>query len=198
MFIALEGSAPTISGGNTELNADYRNYYVQRALRLAAHPKMYHRGPAMGSIGASRINIRVMADAATSFIAANSGKVFMVGWSRGAAACIQAAYDLKRSGGKRVDAMFLFDPVDMDTSTDDNLDYIPDSVISVYHATATDKNWFWSRVFPTCGKTQAPGVRVTRASFNTSHSGIAGGPDGDHGSWDWMKNHMLNNGVFRI
>ncbi|MCY7346336.1 MAG: hypothetical protein LH614_08975 [Pyrinomonadaceae bacterium] len=196
MFIALEGSAPTISGGNTELNVDYKDYYVQKALGLAGDPKMYHRGPAAGSFGISMINVRKMATAATIFIAANSGKVFMVGWSRGAAACIQTAHDLKRSGGKKIDAMFLFDPVDMDSSTDDNLDFIPDSVISVYHATATQKNR-WVNIFPTCGKTQASGVNAVRGYFNTSHSGIAGGPDGDAGSWRWMHTYMLKENALR-
>ena len=195
MLIALEGSAKTIEGGKNETGGAYQNYYVQRTYRLAHDPKMYHRGPAAGSFGFSMINIRKMADAATAFIGANSGKVFLVGWSRGAAACIQAAHDLKKTGGKKIDAMFLFDPVDMDTSTDDNLNFIPDSVINVYHATATKKGKIIN-IFPTCGKTQASGVNAVRGFFDTSHGGIAGGPDGDKGSWDWMYNHMLNNKVF--
>lgn len=195
MLIALEGSSPTIKGEKNETGGDYVLYYVQRTLRLAPEPKMYHRGPAAGSISSSMINIRVMADAATNFINTHSGKVFMVGWSRGAAACIQTAHDLKRSGGKKIDAMFLFDPVDMDSSTDDNLNFIPDSVINVYHATATKKSKYFN-IFPTCGKTQASGVNAIRGYFDTSHSGIAGGPDGDAGSWDWMFNYMLSNNVF--
>jgi len=193
MFIALEGSAKTISGGKNETGGAYKDYYVQKALRLAYDPKMYHRGPAAGSFSFSKINIRIMADAATNFIRQNSGKVFLVGWSRGAAACIQVAHDLKKSGG-RIDAMFLFDPVDMDSSTDNDLNFIPDSVANVYHATATKKSKIIN-IFPTCGKTQASGVNAIRGYFNTSHSGIAGGPDGDAGSWNWMYNHMINNGA---
>lgn len=195
MLIALEGSAKTIEGGKNETGGQYNDYYVQKTLRLAPTPKMYHRGPAAGSFGYSMINIRVMANAATTFIGSNGGKVFLVGWSRGAAACIQAAHDLKKSGGKKIDAMFLFDPVDMDSSTDDNLDFIPDSVINVYHATATKKSRFIN-IFPTCGKTQASNINAVRGYFDTSHSGVAGGPDGDDGSWGWMYNHMLRSGVF--
>ena len=195
MLIALEGSAKTISGGRNETGGAYENYYVQKTYRLSPDPKLYHRGPAAGSFSVSMINIRKMANAATKFISEHNGKVFMVGWSRGAAACIQTAHDLKKSGGKKIDAMFLFDPVDMDSSTDDNLDYIPESVINVYHATATQKSSFVN-IFPTCGKTQAPGVNAIRGYFDTSHSGVAGGPDGDAGSWKWMHNYMQISGVF--
>lgn len=194
MFIALEGSAPTIQGAPNQTGGRYANYYVQRAYRMAGDPKMYHQGPAAGSISASMINIRVMANAATRFIGANTGKVFMIGWSRGAAACIQTAHDLKRSGAGRIDAMFLFDPVDMDTSTDDDLNFIPDSVSVVYHATATRKSR-WINIFPTCGRNEAAGVRAVRANFDTSHGGIAGGPDGDAGSWQWMLAGMRAEGA---
>ena len=194
MFIALEGSAPVIEGGNNELRPRYENYYVQRAYRQAPNPKMYHQGPAAGSFGISQINIRVMADAATAFIRQNSGKIFLIGWSRGAAACIQVAHDLKRAGNTKIDAMFLFDPVDMDTSTNSDLNFIPDSVINAYHATATQKSNFIN-IFPTCGRNNAAGVNVERGYFNCSHGGIAGGPDGDAGAGAWMWNFMRREGA---
>ena len=200
MFIALEGSAPTIEGGVNQTGGRYKDYYVQQAYRAAKNPKMYHQGPAAGSIPISMINIKIMAKAATTFIAANTGKIFMVGWSRGAAACIQTAHDLKQSGSTRkIDAMFLFDPVDMDTSTNSNLDFIPDSVINVYHATALVKPntlWLFPTIFPTCGKTAASGVNVVRGYFNTTHGGIAGGPEGDAGSRAWMWSYMNKEGAF--
>lgn len=197
MLIALEGSAMVISGSKNETGGEYKNYYVQKTHGLAKNvPRYYHRGPAAGSIRWSMINIKKMAEAAVNFINQNKGKVFMVGWSRGAAACIQTAHYLKRANnGKKIDAMFLFDPVDMDTSTSDNLDFIPDSVINAYHATATKKSKIIN-IFPTCGKKNAPSVNAVREYFNTTHSGVAGGPDGDDGSWDWMHRYMLQNDVF--
>ncbi len=190
MLVALEGSSPTISGEN-----NYK-YYVWDYYRLTSQsPKIYELGPAMFSMDGSLINIRKMANKATAFINANSGKVFLVGWSRGAAACIQTAHNLKSQGGKKIDAMFLFDAVDQDTSTNSDLNYIPDSVKNVYHAVATDKDWFWRRIFPTCGQTAASGVNLVKKEFHVSHGGVAGADGDDKGSRAWMDKHIRSEGV---
>jgi len=83
-------------------------------------------------------NIREIANKAGSFISAHSGPVFLIGWSRGAAACIQVAHNLARSG-RKVEAMFLFDAVDQDLSTNSDLNFIPSSVKNGYHAIAIKK-----------------------------------------------------------
>jgi hypothetical protein len=190
MLVALEGSSPTIRGEN-----NYKFYVWQYYNNTVQRPKLYEVGPAMFSMSDSLVNIRKMANKATAFINANSGKVFLVGWSRGAAACIQVAHDLKRQGGKKIDAMFLFDAVDQDTSTNSDLNYIPDSVTNVYHAIATDKNWFWRRIFPTCGKTAASGVNLVKREFHVSHGAIAGTEGDDGGSKAWMDNYLKAEGV---
>ncbi len=193
MLVALEGSSPTISGSN-----NYK-YYVWDVYRITKQaPKIYKEGPAAISTTGSPINIRKMADAATTFIKSNSGPIFLIGWSRGAAACIQTALDLKRSGyANKIEAMFLFDAVDQDGSTSDFLNFIPDNVSNVYHAIATDKSWLDRRLFPTCGRTKADGVNLVPQEFHTSHGGIAGADakKGDAGSWQWMSNHMQRYGV---
>lgn len=189
MLIALEGSSPTIDGENN------RKYYVWQIYQQTKQAdKIYKEGPAMFSMTGSLINIRKMADAATAFIRANQGSVYLVGWSRGAAACIQVAHDLKRSGGRKVDGMFLFDAVDQDTSTNSDLNFIPDSVVNVYHAIAVRKSWMDKKIFPTCGQTAAPSVNLIMRGFNTTHGGIAGTTD-DAGSKDWMWNHLRTHGV---
>ena len=193
MLVALEGSSPTIAGSN---NYKYYVWNVYQTTKQA--PKIYKEGPAAVSWGPSPINIRKMATAATTFIKANSGAIFLVGWSRGAAACIQTALDLKRSGyANKIEAMFLFDAVDQDGSTDDFLNFIPDNVTNAYHAIATDKSWLDRRLFPTCGRTAASGVNLVAQTFHTSHGGIAGADKakGDAGSWIWMKNHLQSHGV---
>lgn len=190
MLIALEGSSPTISGEN-----NYK-YYVWQVYRDTKQgQKIYREGPAAVSWGPSPINIRKMANAACSFIGSNSGPLFLIGWSRGAAACIQVALDLHRGKGTTVDAMFLFDAVDQDGSTSDFLNYIPGNVTNVYHAVATKKSWMDRQLFPTCGATAAPGVNVVAKNFETSHGGIAGAGDGDAGSKEWMWGHLKSQGV---
>ena len=142
-----------------------------------------------------------MANDGTAFIRtakqANAGeKIFLVGWSRGAAACIQVALDLDRAGYEpKIDALFLFDAVDQDGSTPDFLNYIPKNVINVYHAIATGKSWFDRQIFPTCGKTHANGVNVVEHSFNTTHGGVAGAGETDAGSRVWMWNNFRTEGV---
>jgi pimeloyl-ACP methyl ester carboxylesterase len=190
MLIALEGSSPTIRGEN---NYKYYVWEIYRSTKESS--RIYVEGPAAVSWEYSPVNIRKMADKATAFIRANSGKIFLVGWSRGAAACIQVALDLSRSGSIKVDAMFLFDAVDQDGSTSDFLNFIPGNVINVYHAVATKKGWVDQQLFPTCGNTAAPGVNVVARNFNTTHGGVAGAGDSDAGSREWMWNHLQNEGI---
>lgn len=189
MLVALEGSSPTIDGEN-----NYK-YYVWEAYSITNQaPKIYVPGPAMFSMSGSQINIYKMAQKACSFIAGATGKVFLIGWSRGAAACIQTAYDLKGKG-KTVDAMFLLDAVDQDTSSNSDLDRIPDNVTNVYHAIATKKSWLDRQIFPTCGKQAAPGVNFEKKNFNTSHGGIAGAGDDDAGSKIWLWEKLRQEGI---
>jgi pimeloyl-ACP methyl ester carboxylesterase len=191
MLVALEGSSPTIFGAN-----NYK-YYVWNVYRDTGEtPKLYVEGPAAISWGASPVNIRKMADKATAFIRANTGKIFLVGWSRGAAACIQTALDLDRSSfDRKIDAMFLFDAVDQDGSTSDFLNFIPGNVGKVFHAIATKKSWRDRQLFPTCGQTHAPEVQMFAQTFETTHGGIAGAGNNDAGSRRWMWSHLKAEGV---
>jgi len=188
MLIALEGSSPTIAGAN-----NYKYYVWDIYCSSPDVNCIYVEGPAAISWGPSPVNIRKMANKATTFIAGNSGPLFLVGWSRGAAACIQVAYDL--GPGKTIDAMFLFDAVDQDGSTNSDLNYIPNNVKTVYHAIATKKSWLDRQIFPTCGRTAGKDVNFVKENFHTSHGGIAGAGEDDAGSKRWMWRHLRNEGV---
>lgn len=191
MLVALEGSSPTTEGAN-----NYKYYVWDVYQHTKQSPKIYKEGPAAVSMIGSPINIRKMANAASAFIKANSGPIFLIGWSRGAAACIQTALDLKRSGyANKIEAMFLFDAVDQDGSTNDFLNFIPGNVNNAYHAIATDKSWTDRRLFPTCAKTAAAGVNLVTRNFHTSHGGIAGAGEDDAGSREWMWNHLRTQNV---
>lgn len=190
----MEGSSPTIFGENN------RRYYVWIAHQETRQsPKTYIPGPATISWSLSSINIRRMADQAAQFIRGHSGPIFLIGWSRGAAACIQVALDLKRgSFSRNIEAMFLFDPVDQDGSTGDFLDTIPSNVANCYRARALKKEGIWARVFPTCGNRYERGVNYVSEDFNTTHGGIAGtegGTNGDGGAGNWMWTHMSRHSV---
>lgn len=192
MLVALEGSSPTIRGENN------RKYYVWEAYQNTkqAPNRIYVPGPAAISWGPSGINIRKMANKATEFIKGHSGPIFLIGWSRGAAACVQTALDLQRSGySQNIQALFLFDAVDQDGSTSDFLNFIPGNVVNAYHAIATGKSWMDRQLFPTCARTAAPSVNLVTKDFNTTHGGVAGAGDTDAGSHEWMWNHLRSHGV---
>jgi pimeloyl-ACP methyl ester carboxylesterase len=194
MLAALEGSSPTIDGEN-----NYK-YYVWMAYQSTKQsPKKYLPGPATFSTVGSQINIDTMARDTIQFIKASQGSIFLIGWSRGAAACIQVALNLKRENySRKIDAMFLFDPVDQDGSTSDYLNTIPNSVVNCYRARATKKKGIWKMIFPTCGNNFEQGVNYVTEDFNTSHGGIAGtegGTNGDGGAGNWMWTHMARHGV---
>lgn len=194
MLGALEGSSPTIFGENNN------KYYVWQAhMQTKQGKSIYIPGPATISTVGSPINIRKMADKAVQFIKGCDEPIFLIGWSRGAAACIQVAMDLKRAGfGRKIDAMFLFDPVDQDGSTGDFLNTIPSNVANCYRAKALKKEGVWTKIFPTCGNLHENGVNYMNRDFNTTHGGIAGtegGTKGDDGAGNWMWTNMAAHGV---
>ena len=194
MLTALEGSSPTIFGENN------KKYYVWIAyMQTKQGKKIYIPGPAAISMPGSLINIRKMADKAVAFIKGHNEPIHLIGWSRGAAACIQVALDLKRAGfDRKIEAMFLFDPVDQDCSTGDFLNTIPDNVVNCYRAKALKKEGVWSKVFPPCGNLYEKGVNYVSRDFNTTHGGIAGtegGTKGDDGAGNWMWTNMAMHGV---
>ncbi|NJM52575.1 MAG: hypothetical protein HC846_03730 [Blastocatellia bacterium] len=123
----------------------------------------------------------------------------MIGWSRGAAACVQVALNLKREKySKKIEAIFLFDPVDQDGSTGDFLNVVPNNVLNCYRARATKKEGIWGKIFPTCANTFETGVNYVSRDFNTSHGGISGtegGTNGDAGAGNWMWTNMAKHGV---
>lgn len=191
MLVALEGSSPTIFGEN-----NYK-FYVWDAYRTSRQgSRRYIEGPAAISWGPSPVNIRKMANEATQYIRGHSGPIFLIGWSRGAAACVQVALDLNRSNfSRKIEALFLFDAVDQDGSTSDFLNFIPGNVENAYHAIATKKDGADKHLFPTCARLASSSVNHKEKPFHTTHGGIAGAGDDDAGSKLWMWRKLRHHGV---
>jgi pimeloyl-ACP methyl ester carboxylesterase len=191
MLVALEGSSPTIQGEN-----NYKYYVWEIYQNTLQSRSLYIEGPAAISWSPSGVNIRTMSDEATAFINASPNEpVYLVGWSRGAAACVQVALDLNSTNRRRIEAMFLFDAVDQDGSTDYFLNYIPGNVANAYHAIATNKGWMDRQIFPTCAQTTAPSVNLVAERFHATHGGIAGAGETDGGSREFMWPHLRSHGV---
>lgn len=225
MLVALEGSSPTTKGENNNQYYVWMAYQTtkQTPKKYIKGPATISDGgitdnvtkgvgvinPIIGlgsryllrdrGIGGGQININTMSTEAVSFIRSSSGSIFLIGWSRGGAACIQVALNLKRQNyAQKIEAMFLFDPVDQDGSTGDFLNVIPNNVINCYRAKATKKEGMDKKIFPTCGNTYEPGVIFVTRDFYTTHGGIAGtegGTNGDAGAGNWMWTNMAKHGV---
>ncbi|MBC7797192.1 MAG: hypothetical protein H7Z37_10000, partial [Pyrinomonadaceae bacterium] len=86
-----------------------------------------------------------------------------------------------------------FDAVDRDTSTSSDLNFIPDNVVNVYHAIATDKNLATRHIFKTCGRIAAAGVKLNEKLCDATHGGVAGNKD-DDGAGNWVKGSIHDGG----
>ena len=112
-------------------------------------------------------------------------KVFLTGYSRGGAAVINAAHQLKRKGVE-VHCMLLFDAVDRSTMGD--TDEIPNNVNWVFHA-MRDPRAGSRESFGNCGTKAAPGVTYYSKQFFCTHGGMGGTPwdkAGDSGKIEEM------------
>jgi hypothetical protein len=105
-------------------------------------------------------------------------KVYLTGYSRGAATVIDAAAHL-RKWEIIVEAMFLFDAVNRLSRLD--AEFIPGNVRYCYHA-IRDPETNSRRSFGSCGLWAEEGVeRFELRSFFTTHGGVGGTPWGESG-----------------
>jgi len=130
MFYIVDGT-----GSNNE--AEYRKEMANGFCRQLESETggRYWRGPTLP--GSETVDIaKKVVDAVNDRLCSAAGKqdprIFLAGHSRGGAAVIFAAHDLKKMGVK-VEAMFLFDAVNRIFDNLRNSD-IPDNVKECYHA----------------------------------------------------------------
>ncbi|MCU0626650.1 MAG: type III secretion protein [Gemmatimonadaceae bacterium] len=198
IVVAIDGSAP--GGPPFGVGAPTREEYETRMAtsfvrqlhdrsRVAHFRRTYLQGPGMFAGGIFTPNIATLSADARTFIniftraGRDRPKLFLTGWSRGAAACIQVALDLQAIG-MGVECMALFDAVDQDTSTGwvpwsgANLSIIPSNVKHCFHAISarTPRRFPDGVVFPISGRQAAGGVRFALRAFDASHSSIGGLP----------------------
>lgn len=177
MLVGIDGTA----GGWDD--ADYRKMndtsFVSRAINLAntAKPESgkYFQGPYPGGLGTGRI-----AFDASSFIREFQRKspdepIFLVGHSRGGAACIKVAEEARDypDDKKTIEAMFLFDAVSMTLTVD--TDCIPPNVGRVYHAIrdpAIGSRASWGNT----GLQYSRSTLYIKRIFSCTHAGVGGTP----------------------
>lgn len=158
---------------------DYHVAFVRNIVTYSKEPcRRYIRGPASCGLDCRALTDQVL-EAVKEFLPRDNRRgIFLTGYSRGAAICVQAARDIIQLGHE-VKALFLFDAVDRSIQIDG--DPIPYNVRNVYHAfrdpKAGSRDWFGN-----CAtQTEGPATQLIKKMFFATHSGMGGMPwGGDH------------------
>lgn len=182
MHICIDGTGKAT---DREYDLVMRNSFVRRIFdQTCDKRKRYTRGPNLLDMteepgGDFRGSTEDIADWAAAWTFANvseDNRIFLVGYSRGAAACVRVAQLLK-ARRLRVEAMFLFDAVNWAWGV--NSDKIPDNVRSVWHAVRIVKcfgqhsRWYFGHTARECESSQ---TSYTEKVFNASHAALGGLP----------------------
>jgi len=140
MFICIDGSGPD---DDAEYAAAFSHSFLTQALAASAQArKRWYRGPAGSSF--HQVDLSLVARHAIEMHRADveaegdAAKVYLGGYSRGAAGVVHVAY-LLEDMHIPVDGMFLFDAVDRslfigDSLNTGNVDVVPANVRAVRHA----------------------------------------------------------------
>lgn len=167
----------------------------------------YFRGPTDTGWEVSGIADRVVGEAVT--FAGLGRPILLAGYSRGGATVINAAARLK-TRGLRVQAMFLFDAVDMQASTfnvtqviSDNVDYVAHArgarALGFYLLNPNRSRWY----FVNTGRWLAGNGERHEKKFTGTHGAIGGAGWSDIGGEvdcqlqiaSWMNGHLRKFGI---
>lgn len=204
MILIIDGTGP-----DTEMDykAAMANSFCTQ-INNAVPDSQYWRGPTLLGREVSQIASNV-AMSATSGLKGKSEPVILVGYSRGGCAAIIAARRLKEQGVK-VDSLFLFDAVDMQTSDLHLSQIITDNVSFVAHARSAHSFGFWAQnpiasrwYFVNTGRWLNGDGVYRRHSFTGTHGAVGGCPWGEvHGDSDcsksvaqWMSAQFVERGI---
>lgn len=188
MFIGIDGTGPgddteymdrMRGGGGTGQSFVWRIYNQSQERR-----KAYYRGPtALGSEVPSIT--RAVVSKVIEWTKEGDNRLFLAGWSRGAAICVLVAQDLLRRQDFQgnVDCMALFDAVDRAAGSPD---LIPHNVSKAFHAMRDSRvrSWegtsssgasAWLSFGNTATRHAIPNNLETHTFFAT-HAGIGGVP----------------------
>jgi hypothetical protein len=156
-----------------------KNSFVRRIWRHSPLAnRYYYRGPDWSGTGPNLIRPHSLVEQIRHFRQSEDERIYMTGYSRGAAIVINAAV-LLRDQRIFVEAMFLFDAVDRSFELD--ADFIPSNVRNAYHA-IRDSSTGSRESFGNCGLQYESGVSHDPTQpFFTTHGGMGGTPWGAAG-----------------
>lgn len=182
IYFGIDGTGPS---NNDEYRTDFTNSFVRKIWSTwAAGNAGYLRGPSL--LGSETAGL---AGEGTRWIVnrvrdlektKQPTRLFLSGYSRGGAAIVEVANQLK-SQGIKVHCMMLFDAVDR--SNLGSTDVIPSNVTLAYHA-MRDPKAASREIFGNCATRAAGGVAYTSKTFFCTHGAMGGTPwttAGEHG-----------------
>lgn len=190
MFVGIDGTGEYNENDYWNIN---HNSFVARAVHGSGEKyKRYFRGPYTFGMGCERIALAVADFISTIHQRSKTPEpIFLAGHSRGGAICVRVARILTQVWDfpfpvkpLTIDAMFLFDAVDMSTTIDAAI--IPGNVKRAYHAirgSAIGSRSSWGN----CAlHNERPGLLIKRV-FPCTHAGCGGTPwTGDHPTREHM------------
>jgi hypothetical protein len=185
MFICIDGSGPDDDG---EYERAFRHSFLVQALAASTQArKRWHRGP-NGQSG-HQIDLDLVTREAVELYHADraadgdNARVFLGGYSRGAAGMVHVAYRL-REQGITVNGMFLFDAVDRSLLIGDPLifngsrttdvDVVPANVAAVRHARRNPAGESRESFDNTATSSAAGPGAYLQGFFLTTHGGMGG------------------------
>jgi hypothetical protein len=187
MFICIDGSGPD---DDAEYEAAFRHSFLVQALAASAQTKKHwFRGPAGSSF--HQVDLSLVARSAIEMhrfdvdAEGDAAKVYLGGYSRGAAGVVHVAY-LLQDMHIPVDGMFLFDAVDRsyfigDSLRTGNVDVVPANVRAVRHARRHPAGESRESFDNTALRSAAGADAYQQNFFLTTHGGMGGTLWGYHG-----------------
>lgn len=186
MLMCIDGSGPDDDG---EYASAFRHSFIHQMVQQTTQARReYYRGP--NGAGLHQVDLSELARESRELheadvAAGGTPKVFLAGYSRGAAGVVHVAYILA-TWGIQVDGMFLFDAVDRSILIADtlapgmNVDTVPENVLAVYHARRDPAAESRESFSNTATRAARPAAYRERF-FLTTHGGIGGTPWGASG-----------------
>jgi hypothetical protein len=186
MFICIDGSGPD---DDAEYHRAFEHSFLVQALAASTQSNgRWYRGP--NGYGEHQVDLTMVAREAIAWRRTeeardgDAAKVFLGGYSRGAAGVVHVAY-LLEDMHIPVDGMFLFDAVDRSIHIGDslragNVDVVPANVRAVYHARRSPLAES-RESFSNTATSAAAADAYREHFFLTTHGGMGGTPWGSTG-----------------
>lgn len=181
MLIVIDGTG---SSDDAAYNSDMKNGFMHQIIESGNESfQKYFRGPTLLGTEVNSIAKEVVLLIKKQYEQWNDNKVFLAGYSRGGAVCVEVAQILSKNKWAMnlpVNCMALFDAVDRDLLTETST--IPLNVQRAYHAmrdSTVESRWY----FGNCGTNHVNPEKLISKTFKCTHAGMGGIPwTGDHPS----------------